>query len=182
MDSRTIKERRGKTRKGSSQKNWLNDFLMILSTARHQPTSLLLCPAQIFNYSVTTWCIKMHFFRFVARCIIQCSKNETKKWNKNSSAWSWQAGRVEIYRNYEPCSSFFASFNECPSIAALLIFPLKTCHQIVSALESIHHENISIPAFRSSTFPYGIVGIKPRYQNSFIGKNRNRTHTRKGNE
>lgn len=101
-DARTIKMKRDERKlEIISTKNWSNDFLMILSTAQHQPASLLLCPAQIFNYSVTTWCIKIQFFSacsWAFRGSLHYSMFPKKKCNEtrnkiNSSAWSLAAER-----------------------------------------------------------------------------------------
>lgn len=52
----------GKRLKNASTKTGWMIFWWFYQEQNIKPASLLLCPAQIFNYSVTTWCIKMHFF------------------------------------------------------------------------------------------------------------------------
>lgn len=120
----TGRERRKKARKLFRHKNWLNDFLMILSTAQHQPTKPFYYAQRKFLI-IWSRSIEMHFFPRLHE-LFNVSKMKRK------SLWDiyWRS-KSEIYGNYKPCSLHFMCFNEPLSNSSCFIFYAnKSLHRI----------------------------------------------------
>lgn len=84
-----------KTRK-IFNKNWLNDFLMILSTDEHQRRVFYYVQRKFLIIRSRHDALKMHFFCCsAARCIIQCSKNGAKNWKLHSNDVWWSEREAE---------------------------------------------------------------------------------------
>lgn len=105
-------------------------FLMILSTAAHQPASLSLCPVQIFNYSVTTWCTKIQFLpgcrlRGSLHYSMQSENKERKNEIYPHEAWRW---RMKFIMIMSPVHDFSP---RSPAIVLMVICILITLNKAI---------------------------------------------------